>query len=77
MCIRDRALRKELSQFETSISSDDTWVSITVNEEKSRVMKVLEAVQNNHKVKDMQLLEISTEEVIKKIYEGGNNAKSA
>ena len=50
---------------------------ITVNEEKSKVMKVLEAVQNNHKIKDMQLLEISTEEVIKKIYEGGTNAKSA
>ncbi|MBR4005697.1 MAG: hypothetical protein IKI90_07590, partial [Treponema sp.] len=61
----------------TSISFDDTWISITVNEEKSKVMKVLEAVQNNHKIKDMQLLEISTEEVIKKIYEGGTNAKSA
>ena len=71
------ALKNELVAFETSISSDDTWVSITVNEEKSRVMKVLEAVQNNHKIKDMQLLEISTEEVIKKIYEGGTNAKSA
>ena len=72
------SIRKELAAFETSISSDDTWISITVNEEKSRVMKVLEAVQNNHKIKDMQLLEISTEEVIKKIYEGGGrNAQSA
>ena len=72
------SIRKELAVFETSISSDDTWISITVNEEKSRMMKVLEAVQNNHKIKDMQLLEISTEEVIKKIYEGGGkNAQSA
>lgn len=72
------SIRKELAVFETSISSDDTWISITVNEEKSKMMKVLEAVQNNHKIKDMQLLEISTEEVIKKIYEGGGkNAQSA
>ena len=72
------SIRKELAVFETSISSDDTWISITVNEEKSRMMKVLEAVQNNHKIKDLQLLEISTEEVIKKIYEGGGkNAQSA
>ena len=72
------SIRKELAAFETSISSDDTWISITVNEEKSKMMKVLEAVQNNHKIKDMQLLEISTEEVIKKIYEGGGkNAQSA
>lgn len=72
------SIRKELAAFETSISSDDTWISITVNEEKSKMMRVLEAVQNNHKIKDMQLLEISTEEVIKKIYEGGGkNAQSA
>ncbi|HAK68201.1 MAG TPA: ABC transporter ATP-binding protein [Treponema sp.] len=71
-------LKKELSVFEPSISFDDTWISILVNEEKTRVMKVLEAVQVNHKIKDMQLQEISTEEVIKKIYEGEKeNVQSA
>ena len=65
------ALKRELVVFEPSITFDDTWVSILVNEEKSKVIKVLEAVQEAHSIKDMQLQEISTEEVIKKIYEGG------
>lgn len=64
-------LKTELTDFEVSVTNDDTWISILVNEEKARVMKVLEAVQENHSIKDMQLEEISTEEVIKKIYEGG------
>lgn len=64
-------LKTELTDFEVSVTNDDTWISILVNEEKARVMKVLETVQENHSIKDMQLEEISTEEVIKKIYEGG------
>lgn len=64
-------LKTELTDFEVSVTNNDTWISILINEEKARVMKVLEAVQENHSIKDMQLEEISTEEVIKKIYEGG------
>ncbi len=64
-------LKDELYAFEVSITNDDTWISILVNEEKNRIMKVLEAVQETHAIKDMQLKEISTEDVIKKIYEGG------
>ena len=64
-------LNTELASYEVSISNDDTWISILVNEEKVRVMKVLEMIQESHNVRDMQLEEISTEEVIKKIYEGG------
>ena len=65
-------LSRELSAFEPTITSDDTWISILVNEEKTKVMKVLEAVQEKHSIKDMQLQEISTEDVIKKIYAGGD-----
>lgn len=64
-------LKDELYAFEVSITNDDTWISILVNEEKHRIMKVLEVVQETHDIKDMQLKEISTEDVIKKIYEGG------
>ncbi len=64
-------LKDELYAFEVSISNDDTWISILVNEEKHRIVKVLEAVQETHDIKDMQLEEISTEDVIKKIYAGG------
>jgi len=54
-----------------SISSDDEWISILVDEEKTAVVDVLNTIQKNLKLKDMQLEEISTEEVIKKIYEEG------
>ena len=66
-------LNEELKDFDVNISNDNTWISILVNEEKARVMKVLEVIQENHGVKDMQLEEISTEEVIRKIYEGGTD----
>ena len=66
-----KQLNTELASYEVSISNDDTWISILVNEEKVCVMKVLEMIQESHNVRDMQLEEISTEEVIKKIYEGG------
>ncbi|MDO5156458.1 MAG: ATP-binding cassette domain-containing protein [Eubacteriales bacterium] len=61
-------LKEQLAEFEVSVTNDDTWISILVNEEKVRVMKILEQVQEILNVRDMQLEEISTEDVIKKIY---------
>lgn len=62
-------IQKELSDF--SVSADEEWISILVDEEKSKVMEVLNQLQKLHEIRDMQLQEISTEEVIKKIYEEG------
>ena len=62
-------IRAELPEF--SVSADDEWISILVDEAKSKVMDVLSLLQKSHKIRDMQLEEISTEEVIKKIYEEG------
>ena len=56
---------------ECSVSADDEWISILVNEDKASVMDVLGILQSSHNIRDMQLEEISTEEVIKKIYEEG------
>lgn len=56
---------------ECSVKADDEWISILVNEEKLSVMDVLAALQKQFAVSDMQLQEISTEEVIRKIYEEG------
>jgi len=67
-------LNKQLSEYDVSVSNDDTWISILVNEEKVRVMKVLEQVQEMLNVRDMQLEEISTEDVIKKIYDHEGNS---
>lgn len=62
-------IQKELPDF--SVSADDEWISILVDEEKSKVMEVLHQLQKSYEIRDMQLEEISTEEVIKKIYEEG------
>ena len=56
---------------ECSVKADEEWISILVNEEKLSVMDVLAALQKQFAVRDMQLQEISTEEVIRKIYEEG------
>lgn len=62
-------IQKELPAF--SVSDDEEWISILVDEEKSKVMEVLNQIQKLHEIRDMQLEEISTEDVIKKIYEEG------
>lgn len=62
-------ISKELPDF--SVSTDDEWISILVDEEKAKVMEVLSQLQKSYEIRDMQLEEISTEEVIKKIYEEG------
>ena len=56
---------------ECSVKANEEWISILVNEEKSGVMDILTALQKQLSVRDMQLQEISTEEVIRKIYEEG------
>ena len=53
--------------------TEEGWISILVDEDKISVVKVLNTLQQTIKVRDMQLEEISTEEVIKKIYEGDMN----
>jgi ABC-2 type transport system ATP-binding protein len=54
------------------LDNKDTWEETLIDEKKTDVMTVITEYQKAHKVKDIQLQEISTEEVIKKIYEGGS-----
>ncbi len=62
-------IAKELPHF--TVSADEEWISILVDEEKAKVMEVLHQLEASYEIRDMQLEEISTEEVIKKIYEEG------
>ena len=62
-------IKNEIPEF--SVSADNEWISVLVDEEKSKVIDVLGRLQKAHDIRDMQLEEISTEEVIKKIYEEG------
>lgn len=65
------SVSEELAEYKLSITSADDWASILINEDKVKVLDILTLIQKNHQIKDMQLEEISTEEVIKKIYEEG------
>ncbi|MBR4200667.1 MAG: ATP-binding cassette domain-containing protein [Oscillospiraceae bacterium] len=62
-------IQKELP--DCTVSADEEWISVLVDEEKAKVIDVLGALQKTHRIRDMQLEEISTEAVIKKIYEEG------
>ncbi len=64
-----KSIENEFSDFSVSLKED--WISVLVDEEKSKVIDVLDRLQKTHIIKDMQLEEISTEEVIRKIYEEG------
>ena len=50
--------------------ADDTWYDEVIDESKQDIMEIIMTKQKEQKIKDIKLEEISTEEVIKKIYEG-------
>ena len=54
------------------LDNSDAWEETLIDEKTTDVMSVITEYQKSHKVKDIQLQEISTEEVIKKLYEGGS-----
>ncbi len=66
---RAEVVRAELPDF--SVSADDEWISVLVDEERATVMDVLDRLRKLCDIRDMRLEEISTEDVIRKIYEEG------
>ena len=62
-------IQKEVPEF--PVRADEEWISVLVDEDKAKVIDILAGLQKTHAIRDMQLEEISTEEVIKKIYEEG------
>ncbi|MBO4901836.1 MAG: ATP-binding cassette domain-containing protein [Lachnospiraceae bacterium] len=65
---KEKEIHAMLKDMETSVS--EGWLSVLVDEEKTSVVKVLNTLQQSVKIRDMQIEEISTEDVIRKIYEG-------
>ncbi|MBO4408869.1 MAG: ATP-binding cassette domain-containing protein [Clostridiales bacterium] len=65
------SLKRSLSEYGVSVSREENWISLVINEEKIKVMDVLNKVQAGGMIRDMKLEEISTEEVIKRIYTEG------
>lgn len=52
-----------------SVSVDDDWIDVLINEDEIPLMQVMNHIQQNRRIYDVQLKEISTESVIKKIYD--------
>ena len=65
--IQREAIHATFPDLETFI--DENWVSILVDEDKTSIVNVLNTLQQSMKIRDMQIEEISTEDVIRKIYE--------
>ncbi len=53
-----------------AVTAEEDWIDILLNEDEIPLMKVMNHIQEQKKIYDVQLQEISTESVIKKIYEG-------
>lgn len=53
------------------ITLNEGWIDILVNEEEVSLIEVFNYIQTQREVKHVKMEEISTEDVIKKIYEGG------
>ncbi|MBR6383370.1 MAG: ATP-binding cassette domain-containing protein [Lachnospiraceae bacterium] len=87
--LSDEERNAELSNIETIVKedfadkdftfslSDEGWCSILIDENQVRLMKVLNHIQEKMKIYDVRLEEISTESVIRKIYEDAENMKKA
>ncbi|MBE5881414.1 MAG: ATP-binding cassette domain-containing protein [Lachnospiraceae bacterium] len=52
-----------------NVTVSEDWIDVLVNEDEIPVIKVLNEIQETRKIYDVQLKEISTESVIKKIYD--------
>ena len=65
------SLKRSFAEYGVSVSREENWISLVINEEKIKVMDVLNKVQAGGMIRDMKLEEISTEEVIKRIYTEG------
>ena len=68
----EAAIKRDFKHVDSSlISIDDQWINILVNEEQIEMMQIINYIQSIKKIYDLKIEEISTESVIKKIYDGG------
>jgi len=66
------SLHKEFPSAENiAVCSNEEWIDIFINEDEIKMMEIMNFIQNTRNIVDVKITEISTESVIKKIYEGG------
>jgi ABC-2 type transport system ATP-binding protein len=68
-CVKTH-LEEQFPDIAFSFDQEEEWISILIDESRIKLMKVLSYLQDQIKIRDVRLEEISTESVIKKIYEG-------
>lgn len=68
-----KLLAEQFAGISFTYDTDEEWVSILIDESQISLMKVLSFLQEQLKIYDVRLEEISTESVIKKIYENNEN----
>lgn len=54
-----------------TVAKNEEWLDVLIKEDEVALMDILNTIQTNYRINDMKLKEISTESIIKKIYEGG------
>ena len=68
--LRDKLMKAHPEAGSLTAIPNESWIDILVHEDEIAVMKVVNSIQEHYKIYDLKLEEISTESVIKKIYEG-------
>lgn len=64
-------IKRKFTQITSlSMSVDESWLDILINENEVSVIEVFNSLQSEIKILDMTIKDITTESVIKKIYEG-------
>jgi len=53
-------------------SDEDSWVNITVNQDAVPLLDVLNLTMSSFAIKDIQIVEISLESIIRRLYEGAS-----
>lgn len=64
----------ELLQLQYAIQAEldsDGWIQITMNPEEVGVIQILNDIGSHYEVQDIKIEEVSIEDIIKQIYEGG------
>ncbi len=66
----DKELQEKYPDISSlSVSVEDDWIDVLLNEDEIPLMQVMNHIQQSRRIHDVQLKEISTESVIKKIYD--------
>ncbi len=69
--IHSMIVNKYPKAISTNVNVNEEWVDVLINEDEVQLMEVVNSVQEYKSIIDIKLQEISTESVIKKIYERG------